>query len=424
MKEAIKKITASQLFKVSLLNALSVLVKVAGGILSTYVVAAFLGPARLALVGNFRNFLSPIESLSTLGMQNGIIKYVAQYHDDEDKLAGVLNTVLVAILVTVAVISIGLFGLSSLLSAWVFNGDMQYQWIFIVLAFALPCYTGNFILAAVLNGLSKYKDVVRVNIWGNVLGVLFSAILIWKMQTDGALLGLIFSPLFMFIFSSYLLGRHFRGKRFFRLQTDMAVLKSLLSYSYMSLIAAIAGPVILLTLRNMLIDNYGAEEAGFWEAMNRLSSFYMLFVSTLLTVYFLPELSKSQSIEQTKIIFLSYYKSIVPLFTFGLVVLYFMRHFVIKLFLTEEFLPMENLFLWQLLGDFFKTCAYILAFEFFAKKLVRTFIVTELFSFVILYVSGYFLIENYGSEGAVMAHAVTYAAYFSVMLVYFRKKLF
>lgn len=423
MRKVIHKITASQLFKVSSLNAFSILVKIAGGVLSTYIIAAFLGPARLALVGNFRNFLSPVDSVSTLGLQNGIIKYVAQYQDDEYKLAKVLNTVLVAILLTVLVLVLGLLVFSTLLSDWVFNGDLQYRWIFIVLAFALPCYTGNLILISILNGLSRYKDVIKVNIWGNVTGVLFSALLIWKFQTDGALLALVFSPLFMFFFSFYLLGKHFKDRRIFKLRADIGILKGLLSYSYMSIIAAVAGPVIFLTLRNNLIDNYGAEEAGYWEAMNRLSSFYMLFVSTLLTVYFLPELSKSQSVRQTKSIFFSYYKSILPLFTVGLVVVYFLRDFIVKLFLTEEFLPMENLFLWQLLGDFFKACAYILAFEFFAKKLIRAFIITELLSFSILYISGTLLIGTYGSEGAVMAHAVTYGAYLLVLAVYFRKKL-
>ncbi len=419
---ALKKIINTTLFKVSSLNAVSVLVKVFGGLLSTYVIATFLGPARLALVGNFRNFLSPVDSVSTLGMQNGIIKYLAEYQDDNDRLWKALNTIFTVILITVATMGLFILGLSSFLSDWVFNGDTQYIWIFNVLALALPFYTGNLILISVLNGLSKYKEVVLVNIWGNVTGVLFSAVLIWQLQTDGALLGLIFSPLFMFFLSVYLLYKHFGGRFSLKLKMDKAILKGLLSYSYMSIIATIAAPVIYLSLRNLLINNYGAEEAGYWEGMSRLSSFYMLFIVNLLTVYFLPELSKSQSVHHTKKIFFSYYKNIMPFFLIGLVILYFLRHVVIKVFLSKEFEPMEDLFLWQLMGDFFKACAYILAFEFFAKKMTRAFIVTELFSFAVLYISGVTFIKQYGSEGVVIGHAVTYGIYFLVLAVYFKIK--
>ena len=44
----------------------------------------------------------------------------------------------------------------------------------------------------------------------------------------------------------------------------------------------------------------------------------------------------------------------------------------------EDFLAMKPLFKWQLLGDFIKIALVIIAHQFFAKKMVKQFIVTEL----------------------------------------------
>jgi O-antigen/teichoic acid export membrane protein len=424
MKLLLNKILQSQLFKISSLNGISVMVKIAGGLVSSKVIALFLGPAGLAIVGNFRNFLTSVDSFSTLGFQNGIIKYVAESQHDDKKLGQILSTIFSTLLAVIIVASLLLAGFSFYWSQWVFNGSTRYEWAFIVLAFSLPWYTGNLVLLSVLNGLGRYKQVIYINIWGNITGVVLSALIIWKFNVDGALLGLMITPLFMFIVALYLLKKYFTGSWYKHFTVKYSLLKGLLSYSYMSLLTALIGPVVYLSLRNMLIENYGMEEAGYWEAMNRISFFYMMFITTLLTVYFLPELSKSKSDAETKTIFFGYYKNIIPLFFGGLVLLYFMRDIIVKLVLTEDFMPTEDLFLWQLIGDFLKACSYILAFEFFAKKLTRAYIVTELLSFLTLYFSAQYFIIHYGSKGAVMAHALTFGIYLVILIIYFRKKLF
>jgi O-antigen/teichoic acid export membrane protein len=423
LKRLKNKIFASQLFKISSLNGVQVIIKVIGGLISSKVIALFLGPSGLALVGNFRNFLSSVDSFSTLGLQNGIIKYIAENKDDGDRLWKIISTVCTGIFFTIVFLSLLLAGLSTFWSQWIFDDNTEYKWLFNVLAFGLPWYTGNLILISILNGLGKYKQVIYINIWGNITGVAFSALLIWQWQINGALLGLVISPLFMFVLSFFQLKSHFRGVRINTLKTDYTLFKGLLSYSYMSLVTAVIGPVVYLALRNLLIETHGMEEAGYWEAINRISVFYMMFISTLLTVYFLPELSKVQSAYETKKIFYSYYKGIIPIFCAGLVVLYFVREPVVRLILSDEFIPVSDLFFWQLLGDFFKACSYILAFEFFAKKMTKAFIVTEITSFLILFISGYCLIPYFGSEGAVIAHVITYIAYLIILLIFFRHQV-
>ncbi|WP_294824698.1 O-antigen translocase [uncultured Flavobacterium sp.] len=421
--EHIRKIFKTNLFKVTSLNSVSVLVRMAGGFLASKMTAEFIGPGGMGIVGNLRNFLLSLDTFSTLGFQNGIIKYTAENAADQEKLYRTLATVFISILTAMIAISSILLVFSAGWSNWVFKND-EYSWLFQVLACSLPWYTGNLVFMAILNGLGRYKKVIGINIWGNVSGVLLSALLIWKLGVTGALLGLILYPALVFVFSFYLLYRTFPGFSFLKWKYfDGKLLKELFSYTSMAFVTTIFSSVVYISLRNMLRTDFSEAEAGFWEGINRISAFYFLFITTLLTLYFLPNLSKAKDDAETRSVLSRYYKNIIPLFALGLLMIYFFRKLVIQVILSDEFMPMENLFAWQLAGDLLKACSMILGFELLAKKATRTYIITEIISFTIMYVSGHYLIGLYGSEGAVMAHVLTNALYFTVLVIWNSKKL-
>jgi PST family polysaccharide transporter len=170
--------------------------------------------------------------------------------------------------------------------------------------------------------------------------------------------------------------------------------------------------------------NLGIEQAGFWEAMGRISSYYFLFISSIIGIYFLPKLTIATTNQETKSLFWEYYKGILPVFIIGVVIIYFLRDFIVQLLFTKEFLPVSKLFFWQLVGDTFKAASIILGYQFFAKKMTIAFIVFEIFSLTVLYVSSIFFVSIFSIEGVVIAHALTFCTYFLTLGIYFRKSLF
>ena len=62
----------------------------------------------------------------------------------------------------------------------------------------------------------------------------------------------------------------------------------------------------------------------------------------------------------------------------GFTLIYFLRYWLIRILFTPDFIPMELLFIWQLLGDFFKICSWLLAFLMIAKAMTRVFVTTEI----------------------------------------------
>ncbi|PKB15703.1 PST family polysaccharide transporter [Flavobacterium sp. 5] len=415
----------TQLFKISSLNSLSVLFKIGTGLVTSKLLAVFVGPSGMALVGNLRNFMTSLESISTLGFQNGIVKYVAETENDKSKLQKIIATVFISLLLIAIILSGILFYFAAYWNNQIFGTHFEYSFVFKVLALALPWYTVSLFFISVINGLGEFKKVILVTILGNVISLLVSLILIWNYQTLGALLAIVASPSLLFLVSFYFVNREIRFFEAIKLDLfDFKIIKNLSSYSLMAFVSSVIGPLVLLAIRKNVIATVGINQAGYWETMTRISSYYMLFVSTILSVFFLPKLASAKSNSETKTIFWNYYKSILPLFIIGLSLVYALRFFIVELLFTKEFFPVASMFFWQLLGDILKVAFLILGYQFFAKRLTLAFIISEIASLAVLYVASIYLIRFFGIQGALMAQVLDNLIYLLVLVVYFRKSLF
>ena len=108
----------------------------------------------------------------------------------------------------------------------------------------------------------------------------------------------------------------------------------------------------------------------------------------------------------------------------GLLFSVFVLAFVIRLLFTPEFMPMERLFGWQMLGDFFKICSWLLAYLMLAKAKTTLYITTEIVFSLLYLVLGFLLVKVNGVVGLNQAYLINYIVYTVVMAIAFRKVLF
>jgi len=202
------------------------------------------------------------------------------------------------------------------------------------------------------------------------------------------------------------------------------IFKKYLHYTLMAITTAATVPVSQLFIRSYVINNISILDAGYWEAMNKLSAMYLMVITSSLGVYFLPKLAELKTnIEIRKEIFKAY-KIILPFLLVGLCLIYLLRFFVISILFTKEFYPMNSLFAWQLVGDFFKIAAWLLAFNMIAKSMTKTFIFTEIFTSLSFVVLALYFVNINGIVGITQAYMINYIAYFLMMLAVFRKLIF
>lgn len=417
-----KKIAQNQLFKATSLNSISILVRIITVFVSSKAIAYFIGPSGMALMGNLRNFTSTLENIGILGLQNGIVQNSAKNHENKEQLNHWVTSLFWTFFVLSFSLSLLVFLGNSFFSKQIFDSSSKYHFVLNFIAIAIPFQVLHLFFVAILNGFSEYKKITAISVYSYVIGLFISLFLMWKFGINGALISISVLSVFQFLFSGYYFGKHFSPRLILQnINIDLKSIKPLLPLGLMTLFSAVIGPILYIFIRNLISKEESLEAAGYYEAMQRISGFYMMFISTLITFYFLPELTKAKSLDKERKLTLAFYKGIIPVFGLGLILIYFSRNFIIQVLLTKEFEMVSELFLWQLLGDFFRALSLILGIRFYAKKIMKGYFVTEIISFAILFVSSLVLISKLGNEGAVLAYAITYILYFIVLLIYFRK---
>ncbi|MBO3097633.1 O-antigen translocase [Gelidibacter pelagius] len=413
------------LFKVANLNTVTIITKIIAGILTSKAIAVFIGVEGMALIGNLRNFLGAIQTFSILGFYNGLVKSIAEVKNDVFKLSQTLSTAYyLGFLSTLLIAFLSYYNAESI-NNFLFAAHYNYAYVIKIMALALPFYALNMFSFAIINGFSKYKILLIINIIGQVLGLSITLLLIYQYNIDGAMIAAVIAPslIFFITFIGFLNQRSLVASVKIS-NVSIGVLKKFAPFATMALVTAIAIPVVSIVIRNYIIDEIGIKEAGHWEAMQRISDYYLMFINSLLTLYFLPRFSEIESKEEFRKEVFSFYKTAMPIFGIGLIVIYLLRSLLVPLMFSEAFKPTEDLFLWQLLGDFVKVLSIVIAYQFIAKKMFTHFIIIEIFLVVIMYLSSVYLIDIFGVKGAVMGHFVSYLMHYGIILLIFGSSLF
>ncbi|HQS78587.1 MAG TPA: oligosaccharide flippase family protein, partial [Sulfurovum sp.] len=133
-------------------------------------------------------------------------------------------------------------------------------------------------------------------------------------QLYGALVaGIVSQSIVFFITLGFVLKSNWFKLSLFVGSLDKAYMKKLLKYSAMALTSAISIPLSHMYLRDYIGTHIGWDEAGYWQAIWRISETYLMLVTTTLSIYYLPKLSSLQDRSELKHELLHGYKIIMPL---------------------------------------------------------------------------------------------------------------
>lgn len=425
MKKFFNYINSEVLVKAANLNMANLSLRIVAGILISKFIAIYIGPYGMALVGNLRNFLSAIQSIAISGLYKGVVKFVSQVKEDVTELTKILSTVFYIGFFSSMFLAFMCYYNAEFINDIIFSSAYNYAYVIETLAIVLPFYALNMFVFSIMNGFSKHKYLLLINIIGQVLGLLVTLLLIYQENINGALLALVITPALNLLIT--IVGIAFRKNLMTSIkitQVSFSVLNKLSPYMIMALVSAIALPIVMIIIRNYIIENLGIAAAGYWTAITRVSDYYLMFFNSLMALYILPRFSEINSKMAFRKEVFSFYKTIMPGFLVLLLIIYLGRSLMVNLFFTEEFRPVEDLFGYQILGDIARVLSMVIAYQFLAKKMFTHFIILEIFLFVIMYFSSIYLIDDFGLKGAVMGHCVSYFMYFGIIVLLFSSSLF
>lgn len=425
MKKLIQYINNKVLVKVAWLNSATVITKIIAGFLTTKFIAIFIGAEGMALIGNLRSFFTSIQTFATIGLYNGVVKYISEFKNNALKLSKTISTTYYFGFIATVLVSFLCYYNAQTINNYLFSSAYNYAYVIKIMSLAIPFYSLNMFCFSIMNGFSKYKILLVINIIGQLMGLGVTLLLIWQDNIDGALISVVISPSLMFLITLVgILNRRSLISEIKVKNIDFQWIKRFAPFTLMAIVSGFALPFVTIAIRNYIIDSEGLKDAGHWEAMNRISTYYLMFINSVMTLYFLPRFAEIDNKKEFRSEVFSFYKNVAPVFALGLFIIYLFKPYVVTIFLTDDFMDVTHLFGWQLLGDFVKILSVLIAYHFIAKRMFWHFIVTESFLVFITYFTSLYLIDIYGVVGANMAHLISYVMYFIIILVIFRSSLF
>lgn len=411
------------LIRTSLLNGIAVVIKMLTLLSINKVLAIYVGPVGYAALGQFQNAVQMITTFASGAINTGVTKYTAEYYDDEAKQRLVWRTAGTIALVGSVVTALLIAAFNKPLAGWFLN-DISYGGVFLWFSATLVLFTFNTLLLAILNGKKEIARYVVANIAGSIFALVVTTIMTIQFGLYGALVALaVYQSIAFFVTLLLCYKAHWFKVSYLVGGVDKKTALNLGKYTAMALTSAACVPLSHILVRNHLGETLGWAAAGYWEAIWRLSSAYLILVTTTLSVYYLPKFAELKDREDIKKEIIKSYKTILPIAALCGLLIYLLRDLIINTLFTKDFAPMRELFAWQMLGDFLKVGSWILAYLMLSKAMFKTFIASEIsfsFSFV---ATTYLLVSDFGLVGVTIAHAINYAIYWAILLFALNKSM-
>lgn len=378
----------------------------------------------MALMGSFRNFALMLKSFATLGISNSIITLFQENKDDKHELSIIYSTFFWIFLSISSALALFVMLFAAPISTFLFYTN-SYITPIRFFGLLLPLMVINSFWLAIYNGLEKFRQIMYIQIISNSLVFGLTALLIWKKNIFGGLLSVAIGEVLMVLVTFFFVNKQ---ANYFKFDLQKLISKKYFNvikkFSVMALLTAIIAPLTLLFIRNMIVEKYAIQEAGIWDAVNRLSSFYMIFFSSGLSLYYLPKLASIDTESEFKKELKYYFSVFIPLFLLMLIFIYFGKGIILKLAFTPDFSKVESVLIWQLLGDFFRIMTLAFGFQILVKTMMKRYFLVEIVFNLMYFLLSFYLIKGNATEGVLQAYFYTNVLCFLLVLFLFRKLFF
>ncbi len=398
--------------------------KILSGLIMNKIIAVYLGPAGLALLGQFQNFITVVFTFSNGSIQTGIVKYTADYNvTDQILLKKMMKNALFLSVVFSVVSSLIIFIWAPRFSVELMY-TVKYSYIFYFLGFSIVFYSLNLYALSIFNGLGEIRLYTLLNIILSVITLFISIFLTMQFGLAGSLVALV-SVQFMsvgitilftykkykFIYNFYNIWKNI----------DYTILRNLLSYSAASLSSGIMVSISAIYIRSIVQKEFSLDFAGDWEAASRIGLYYNLIFMTSFVIHYLPKLSASKNKEETRNYLVEAFRFFLPFMILSVMGMFFFREFIIRVLFSEVFIPMESLLVFIGLGALFSVLAMMLDAAVLAKKNIILSMISSCSYNVMLVILCFVMMKSYGFIG--LGYGFFCAALFSFCLSIYLYKI-
>lgn len=381
-------------------------------------VAMFLGPEGMGISSLFTSASNTIVKASSLGLNLAIVKEVAHCSEKPEEFRRLLPPLRLLLRLTALAGALFCLLFSGTLSRLTFHSS-AYSWQFMLLSVAIFLTVEGNGRLSVLQGLHEVRKMSAASLAGALAGLVAGVPLYYFFGDKGIVPAIVILSLTLYIFYSVPLRKLPETPRFNR-HLHLPVIKRLVLLGLVLLAGDLIGTLCTYLLNLYLRSAGDLDTVGLYQAANSVTAQYSGAIFTALSLDYFPRLSKAADDNarmrtvvnrQSEVVALS----IAPLAS----LLILTAPLVIRLLLTDEFLPVLPLMRWMGLGVMLRALQFPMGYIAFAKENRRLFFILEGIVTNILFLGGgvlfFRLFGLIGMGYAMVAESVISLAIYSVV---------
>ena len=411
--------------KTSIYSAASTTISLLVKLITNKIIAMYLGTNGMFLIGQLKDFLKIGNTLGTMGIETGTVKYSSELNEKENNFKDLLATSFKIHLFTSLIIVVLILVFYNYLAVSLSEelSEMNNYFFKYILCFSILSFSIQTFIMSVLNGLKKIKIFIFINILATIISGGILIYLVVNYLTIGAYYALILSPIITLI-TALIISLFLKPFKlnFLNSVFKLQHFKNLSNFSLMAIIAPLCLISATFIVRYYIYEEFDSNHAGSWEAMWRISAIYLLFLTTTFKFYLVPTFTNLENNSLKKEVF-KIWKTTLPIIIIITLGVYISKDLIINILFTSEFNLVNSLILFHLLGDIIKINCWVLGNILVAKAKTNHFILFQLEWSIIFVFLSIILVNIYGFVGLSIAYFITYIIHFLLLNIYFRKLL-
>ena len=383
------------------------------GIVRSKFIAVFLGPLGMGISGLLSSTTGIIGGLTNFGLSTSAVKDIAAAHGSGD----ISRLAMVAAVFKRLVWISGLLGmlLMIVLSPWLSQltfGNKEYTLAFVFISCTLLLNQISAGQGVILRGTRQISYMIQSGMIGSILGLITTLPLYYFYGISGIVPGIIIasvtSLLLTWYFSKKVSIPSIRVSKATTILEGKGMVKMGFMISLSGLIMQGAGYI-----DRIFISHFGGiDQVGLFSAGFAIINTYVGMVFTAMSADYYPRLSavSHSNEESTKVVNQQAELAILILAPIILVFLVYI-HWVVVLFYSNKFTPINDMILYAAFGMLFKAASWAVAFLFLAKSDSKLYFRNELVTIIYTILLNMFFYYNWGLKGMGISFLIVYILY-------------
>ena len=375
-------------------------------------IAILIGPVGMGITGLYTSTIEMIGTIVGLGLNTSGVKEISNSfaRDNQEEIGKTISVIRKIVIFTGIVGALLTFLFAPYLSIWTFGSDV-YTSGFRALSIVILFNELNVGQITLLQGTFNYRYLAKSTLYGNLIGLIITLPLYYSFGVEAIVPSLVIASALTLSYS-FLYSRRIHYKKI-----SISVTEAIGQGKPMILLGislVISGFVTTLSsyLLRIVISHYGTvSDLGLYTAGMSLTTMYVMTILSSMGTDYAPRLAAClNDKEMTDVI----NKQAILLLTIvtPLIILFLsFCHEAILILYTSEFLPMQGMLYWVMLGMFFRTFSWSMSYSLVAHGDTKMFLINEIIMSVLSFVMSSVGFIYYSIIGMGMAFCFVYVIY-------------